>query len=94
MRDGWPEQVTNVNNVMAAVTTFPDPSHGSFTIRIHAAATENAQITITNIIGETVQALTTTTNTDTQTQLDAPPGIYIISALTTEGEQTSKIVVW
>ena len=94
MRYGWPEQVTNVSSGVSAITTFPDPSHGSFTLNLSATTSEDAQITITNIIGEKVKELNTTTNSDTQIRLDAPPGIYIISAVTTEGELTSKIVVW
>jgi len=94
MKYGWPEQVTNTSNTWSALTAFPNPSHGSFTLHVSTSITEDAQIIITNVVGEKVKELTATTNTDIPVQLDTPPGIYFISAITTQGTQTSKMVVW
>ena len=45
------------------------------------------------MLGEKVKELTTTTNTDTQIQLDTPPGIYFILATTGNKSVNTKIVV-
>jgi len=81
-------------NVIYALNTFPNPANGPFAIHVSTSITEEAQIIITNVIGEKVKELTATTNTDIPVQLDTPPGIYFISAITTQGTQTSKMVVW
>ncbi len=65
----------------------------SFTLHLTTPQNESAKITITNILGEKVKQLTNTTNTDTQIQLNSPPGIYFISATTKEGSVNEKIVL-
>ena len=45
------------------------------------------------MLGEKVKQLTATTNTDTQIQLNVPPGIYFISAVTKEGSVNEKIEI-
>jgi hypothetical protein len=94
MEYGFPNNVNNINNYTASLTAFPNPNHGSFTINITSPTNENAIITITNMFGETVKELTTTTNTETPIQLSAPPGIYFISSLTTLGRQSAKVMLW
>jgi len=88
------EAVINIPTTTTTITTSPNPTTGSFTLNISTPQTEFAQITITNIIGEKVKELITTSNQDTHVELDTPPGIYFISAVTAQGKQTSKIVVW
>ena len=90
-----PNAVKNITNTATiSLTIFPDPNHGSFTFNISSPTKENATITITNMLGEKVKEVTTTTNTETQIQLDSPPGVYFISAVTMQGKQSGKVMVW
>ena len=75
-------------------TLFPNPNHGSFTLNISSPIKEDATIIITNMLGEKIKEITATTNTDAQIQLDSPPGIYFILAVTAHGRQNGKVVVW
>ena len=79
------------NNI--AISIFPDPTRGSFTLNISSPVKENATITITNMLGEKVKEITAATNTDKLIQLDSPPGIYFISAVTKNEIVAGKVVV-
>ena len=50
-------------------------------------------ITVTNLLGEKVKELPTTTNQPTQMQMDSPAGIYFVTAITNNKTLTAKIVV-
>ena len=82
------------NHATSSLTIFPNPNHNSFTLKISTYTKEPATITITNILGEKLKQLTTNTNTDTNIELNAPPGMYFVSATTTEGNQTAKLEIW
>ena len=88
-----PAAVTEVNQANTTLSVFPDPNHGAFTLHISAAQNEPATITITNMMGQIVKELTTTTNTNAPVQIDAAPGVYFISAITAQGRQSAKVVV-
>ena len=85
--------VKNFPGQEPSITLFPNPTHNSFTLHITSPTKENATITVTNTLGEKVKQLTTTTNTDTPIQLNTPPGIYFISALTKDGSMNQKIEI-
>ena len=77
----------------SSLTLFPNPTHNTFTLHLTTQTNEPATITITNILGEKIKQLTATTNTDTQIQLNSPPGIYFISATTKQGSVNEKIML-
>jgi len=96
--------IRKVSNPSAAVNTiakpstselklFPDPTHGSFTLTLSSANNEDAQITITNMLGGKIKEFTVATNKQTALQLDAPPGVYFISGITDNGRVSAKLVV-
>ncbi len=85
--------IKNIDNPSLALTIFPNPTHNTFTLHLTTQINEPATITITNILGEKVKQLTTTTNTDIQIQLNTPPGVYFILATTKKETITSKIVI-
>ena len=72
---------------------YPDPNRGSFIICLSAGTAGQAQITITNILGQKIKEITTTTNKKEQVQLTAPPGMYFINAVTEHGMFSGKVVV-
>ena len=89
------DNTTGIDNIDrgAGIKLFPDPNHGSFTIRISSITNELVTISITNATGEKVKEFTTTTNTDAQMTFNGPPGNYFISAQTGNQKLTEKIVV-
>ncbi len=75
------------------VTISPNPSRGCFALKLSSDVTENVTIIITNIFGQKVKENVITTNTSTELQLNALPGIYFMSAATKNECVTSKIIV-
>jgi hypothetical protein len=77
----------------ASLTVYPNPNHGAFTIRLSGINANEATITITNTLGQLIKELTLPTGTETPIQLNAPPGIYFITANTKEGKLVKNVVV-
>jgi hypothetical protein len=85
-----------VNPVEAATTelkVFPNPSEGFFTLNLVSDISETADVTITNMIGETVYSFQATTNKATDVKLNIPSGMYFITASANSGKYTSRIVI-
>ena len=76
-----------------SLTVYPNPDQKSLTLKVASAVKENVLVTITNMVGEKVKDFMTITNTDKEVQLDVPPGIYCISAVTKDKTLTAKIVM-
>ncbi len=88
-------EVGAVSNFAApSLSVFPNPSQGSFTLNIASPEKENAVIVITNMLGEKVKEFTAITNTNTEIQLNTPPGIYFISATAGKWQQNARVEVW
>jgi hypothetical protein len=86
--------VQQVNNIASTTLTIsPNPTTGTLHITLTSPINEPAHITITNILGETIQQYTTTTNKETPARLNAPPGLYFITATNTTGTQSAKVIV-
>ena len=82
-----------ITSPSAAMNLYPNPTSGSFTIHISSSLAEGTMITITNLLGEKIKELAATPNTDIRIQLDAPPGIYFVSATTKNATLVKKIFV-
>jgi phosphoribosyl-dephospho-CoA transferase len=93
MTFGYPNEIKNIYTHTQSITISPNPNYGSFTLNIPSPTKEDATIIITNMLGQQVKELTTTTNMKTQVQLSASPGIYFITATTNAQTITSKIIV-
>jgi len=106
MESGCPATIeVTVNNCLAEIknignptgdflAVFPNPSQSSFTVNLSSASNEPIQIVVTNLLGITIKEIATTTNKETEIQLDAPPpGIYFITAVTGQGTQSGKVVI-
>ncbi len=75
------------------ITIFPNPNKGLFTVNISTPDNEDAQIVITNLLGEKVKVITIPTNKKTDVHLQSPAGIYFISAVTKNESITNKIII-
>ena len=82
-----------VSMASAGVTTYPNPSAGTFTLRVSSPYNEQAFITISNITGEKVKNLTCYTNENKEIELYPAAGIYLIQVSTEHGKYNSKISI-
>lgn len=76
-----------------ALSLWPNPNDGSFSVTVSSGSDEEVRIAITNIVGERVKELRASTNKSTQVKLDAAPGIYFVTARTSSGVWSGKVVV-
>jgi sugar lactone lactonase YvrE len=83
--------VTNFNS--DTFVSYPNPNMGSFVTKIISATNEPAYITITNLVGQTIQKFSTNTNESISIHLNEPDGVYIIIAVTTHVRLTDKLVI-
>lgn len=85
---------TSINGVAVANTTklnvYPNPSQGALTLNITAAASESVMVTVSNVTGQTVKELSVMTNTPTALTLDQPAGIYLLTAVTADGNKHTE----
>jgi len=86
--------VKNLSSVINDLQLYPNPSNGRFTVNVGGTANENVTIIITNMLGEKVKTFMTTTNSDTQVEMNEARGIYSVTAVTNTGGQSAKVVVW
>ncbi len=81
-------------DIAGELKIFPNPNDGSFSVNLQLpGGEEQVHIAITNIVGATIKELTTTTNRQEDLRLDAPPGIYLVTATTATGRYVTKVVV-
>jgi len=74
-------------------TIFPNPNNGTFNFEFKTSNNEPVQIVVTNMFGEKIKEIKTTTNKQTHIELNVAAGIYFISANTTHGSYTGKITI-
>ena len=85
--------VNSMGNTNAALNVYPNPNQGEFTLNLSSGITEDAVVTVTNIVGEKVKELAISTNKPTNIKLDQPAGLYFLSATTANGRYTAKITI-
>jgi sugar lactone lactonase YvrE len=71
---------------------YPNPCDGSFTVNILTSRNEQAKITVTDITGRVIKEIHTVVNSLCAVHIDAPPGIYMLYAVTANGTLNQKIV--
>jgi hypothetical protein len=72
---------------------FPNPNNGSFTMTLSSGSKEEAQITITNVVGTKIREFTIPANKPVDILLEPVPGIYFLSATTSQEKYVEKLVV-
>ena len=75
-----------------SVQTFPNPIGETFTLKISSPQNEQAEIIITNAIGQKIIKKTAQTNIPTNISLDVPTGVYLLSVTTASQKWTGKII--
>ena len=88
-----PGGVSQVNNTASVLDVYPNPSDGDFTINLLSGINEDAVVTISNIIGETVKEFTISTNQSSEIKLDQPDGVYFLNATSSTGKYSAKITI-
>ena len=73
------------------IRVYPNPNSGMFTINLTSITDEPITITITNLIGEKIKEITTTTNQATDIKLYAPSGIYLLTATTQHNSYSARL---
>jgi len=87
------EKKKQENVVPSALKVYANSDQMSFTVNVSSANKENALITISDIKGKKIKSMMANTNTDTDIKLDAPPGIYVITAVTKNKTMTAKVAL-
>ncbi|MCD6012952.1 MAG: Leucinerich repeat protein-like protein [Flavipsychrobacter sp.] len=90
---GCPGVGVPLANMNSGIAIAPNPNSGRIMVLLSSAVSEDADFVITNTLGEKVREFNTPTNSRTAIDLNAPPGIYFISATTAHGKWTGKIIV-
>jgi len=72
---------------------WPEPNQGTFTIYVPSSTGEPTQILISNLIGQKIEEIITTTNKEIPIRMDSPPGLYFVTTITSLGKQTVKMIL-
>ncbi len=67
------------NEDVGNLSVFPNPNNGQFFIEINSVKDENANVTISNILGEQISNAIVRTNHRSELQMELPEGIYLVS---------------
>lgn len=85
--------VPKINNPDQDLTIYPNPSTGNFTIKLSSPSNEPVPVIITNALGEKINETTAAANQPISIALNAPPGIYFLSAATSMGTCIREVIV-
>ena len=93
-----PVDHTYVGNIYGSgssqLTIYPNPSYsGAITINLTSKTNCEVQVTITDVLGKTVQKMVIETNKPSTINMDKITGIYFLNATTEEGEWNAKIIM-
>lgn len=83
--------VKDLNNLVQAVSIFPNPGNGTFNVSVNDLK-KNTQMEIINSIGEIIFTTEITQPTTTY-DLDYTPGIYFVRIKNTEDQVVKKLVI-
>ncbi|MBX2907337.1 MAG: T9SS type A sorting domain-containing protein [Taibaiella sp.] len=76
-----------------ALQLWPSPASGSVSILLSSAISEAASVVITNVVGQVVKEFNITTNRSTEMEINVPPGVYTVSAITSHGRMVRQLAV-
>ena len=89
----WLNEPLTTTSTSGSINVFPNPGKGYINLKINTAINLDASVTIINTLGEKVKEYKIPTNKETQLQLNAPPGVYFITAVTNNESVSAKLVV-
>jgi|SRR6185436_1590588 len=82
----------NENNANGFLKIYPNPSNGNFIVKLSDYSLENANLTVTNLIGEKVQEQELKFPTN-EIKLRQPSGIYFLTVSNKGRSYTTKIIL-
>ncbi|MCW3121029.1 MAG: hypothetical protein JWQ38_521 [Flavipsychrobacter sp.] len=88
-----PTAVLVVNAASSAISVYPNPNNGKWTVHISADRNEVLHIVVTNVTGQIVTDATGMTNANTEVSVDMPDGVYFITATSEQGVWHQQMVV-
>jgi len=89
---GCPTQVSSIASRGAPVIT-PNPNDGNFSINLGLNNNEQVHLIVSDVLGKMVKEIYTHANGSINIHLDAPEGIYFLSAVTEHGTTVNKVVL-
>ena len=90
---GGPLSVAPGSAGKEGISLFPNPNSGKFTINCTSKENEEVKIVVTNMLGQQVRVLSTTTNKANDILLDVPAGVYCVTAVTGGRRYTEHVTV-
>jgi hypothetical protein len=84
-------QTTTANET--ALSVFPNPNNGSFSMQLTSPTSGSVHFVITNILGEKIKETDSDTNTPAAVTLNVAGGIYFVSAITADGSRYMQKVI-
>ena len=85
--------VPGFDDIQPGLVVSPNPSTGDFNIKATSAIDQDVSILFYNMLGQKIKQLTVAANISATVHLDAPPGIYYLSATMQSKVLTQKIVI-
>ena len=79
----------------SSVQVYPNPTHGSFSLRLAASPARTAVVTLRDVTGRVVLEQTSPLNSQ-EVMVDASAlraGLYLVQIVTPEATQVSRVVV-
>jgi trimeric autotransporter adhesin len=81
------------NSFAPGIKVYPNPNSGTFSVNLLSDMDEQAHFVITNMLGLMVKEFTGPANEPLEIRINAPAGIYYISAFTTRSRYDNKLVI-
>ncbi|MCW3120905.1 MAG: hypothetical protein JWQ38_397 [Flavipsychrobacter sp.] len=78
---------------ISALTVYPNPGSGLFTVKYDLTTNEPVRIEVTNIMGYKIKEINAITNQALVRTLDLPKGIYFLTAYTSRSRECIKLIV-
>lgn len=85
--------VANMNLSAEGMNVYPNPSSGTFTLNIQTTDSDQAIISIQNVLSVRVQNFSVPCNQPVSLNVNLPSGIYLVNAVTPHMQWSSKIVI-
>lgn len=71
----------------------PNLNNGTFTIRLNGKESNNAIVTITDVIGRIIKKLPIHSNEPNEIELNEPSGLYFVTVQSNNFQHTEKIII-